>query len=262
MNRIIEYWQQTRRSAELERDGRLKESYQTYFVIDLDQRALWIENNGRISKGDYIEFPPETKWTLRRYIPTSSTVLSGRTVLKIRGYNTSRITPEKFGLVGTGAGSHLHFHFNSNSGGGGHGTGSYRQSSFSFKSSSVNKDELYGSIIVTDDEYEQYRDSLPDLIVLQTNENSAQSDILSELEANKAAWSRIEKQLYMEIDKQVQVAGYELSRLTVEPSLDFSAGHAELRAGSDSFIRQFFGGFSSVETYLQIDNLRNDINNG
>ncbi len=259
MNRIIENWRQTKRNAERERDGRLKESYKTYLVIDLNQRALWIENNGRISEGDYIEFPPETKWTLRRYIPTGSTVLRRRTILKIRGYNTSRITPEKFALVGTGAGGHLHFQFNSNSGGGGHGTGSYSLPSSIFPSPSANEDDLYGSIIVTDDEYQQYRNSLPDSIVSQTNEDSVQSEILSELEANKVAWGRIEKQLYMEIDKQTQLASYELNDLTVEPGPDFAAGHAELRARSRGFIKQFVGGSNSVESYLQIDDLGNNI---
>jgi hypothetical protein len=259
INRIIESWRQTKRNAERERDGRLKDSYNTYLVIDLDKKALWMENNGRISKADYVEFPPETKWTLRRYISTGSTLLRGRTVLKIRGYSTDKMIPERFVLVGSGAGSYIHFQFDSNSGGGGSGTGSFNKPSISFKSSSANEDELYGSIIVTSDEYQQYRNSIAESNTLQADGEKSQPQVFSGLEANKAAWNRIEKNLYMEIDRQVQAARYQLYTLTVEPGPDFSAGHAELRARGRGFIKQFVSGSNSVESYLQIDDLGNDI---
>ncbi len=259
MSRIIGNWRQTKRNAERERNGRLKESYQTYLVIDLDKQALWIEENGCISKGDYIEFPPNTKWKLYHYTPQSNTELPGRTALKIRGYNTRRITPEQLVLVGTGAGGHMGFHFNSNSGGGGHGTGPGSKPTISFKSFSVSKEDLYGSIIVNKEEYQQYRQSVTDSNVIKSSEESTQVEIISGLEENKAAWNRIEKHLYMEIDKQVRQAGYELYRLKVETGPDFSAGHVELRARSSSFLKQFFGGSRSVESYLQINSLGNDI---
>jgi hypothetical protein len=259
INRIIESWQQTKRNAEREKDGRLKDSYKIYLVIDLDKKSFWMEENGQVRAENYIELPPKTKWTLHYFTPTSDTVLTGRTILKIRGYNTRQITPEKFFLVGKGAEGYIHFQFDSNSRGGGSGSGSFNKPSISLKSSSANKDELYGSIIVTQDEYQQYRDSLADSNVIQSGEENTQAEFISGLEENKAAWSRIEKHLYMEIDKQVRQAGYELYRLTVEPGPDFSAGHAELRARSSGLIKQFFGGSRPVESYLQIDNIGNDI---
>ena len=259
INRIIEDWQQTKRDAQREEDGRLKDSYKTYLVIDLDKKALWIEEKGQVRAENYIELAPETKWTLSYFTPTSDTVLSGRTILKIRGYNTRQITSEKFVLVGRGAGNYIHFQFDSNGRSGGSGSGSFNKPSISFKSSSVNEDERYGSIIVTQDEYQQYRSSVADSNILQTEEERTKSPNVSELEENKAAWNRIEKRLCMEIDRQVQVAGCELYDLKVEPGPDFSAGHAELRARSRGFIKQFFGGSHSVESYLQIDHLGNDI---
>ena len=50
INFIIENWQDSRRNAENDSNGRLKDSYKTFFIIDLDEQALWIENNGRIEK--------------------------------------------------------------------------------------------------------------------------------------------------------------------------------------------------------------------
>ena len=259
INRIIESWQQTKRNAEREKDGRLKDSYKIYLVIDLDKKAFWIEENGQVRAENYIELAPKTKWTLSYFTPTSDTVLSGRTILKIRGYNTRQITPEKVFLVGRGADNYIHFQFDSNSRSGGSGSGSFNKPSISFKPSSANEDEIYGSIIVTQDEYQQYRNSVADSNVIKSDKESTQEEIITKLEEKKAAWNRIEKHLYMEIDKQIRRAGYELYSLKVEPGPDFSVGHAELRARNSGFLKQFFGGSGSVESYLQIDNLGNDI---
>jgi len=259
IGRVIENWSQTARKLDNDIDGRIKDTNRNFLVIDLNKQALWIEDNGHMLKEYYAEFPSGLKWTFYHSTPKGSTELTGQTFLRFRGFHTGGLNPEFFCLVGQSNNSgHISFHFNGSTKVSDYGAGQFTLKPYQFRSIK-NSENLYGSLIVTEQEYRQYRDSVADSNVIQSGEENAGSGILSELEENKTAWSRIEKHMYMEIDKQVQIAGYELSRLTVKPSPDFSAGHAELRARSRGFIKRFFGGSNSVESYLKIDDLGNGI---
>ena len=246
MNRIIQDWQQTKRTGEKYDDGRLKESYNTYLLIDLDKKALWIEEDGQIRTEDYIDFPKETTWTLYHYTSNGNTELSGRTALKIRGYNTDQNAREQFCLIGHGTRGHITLDFSSSSRGGSLGTGSFNKPTITFQSSSIYANKLYGSILVTEEEYKQYRDSLPESGTVVTKDE------------NKKAWNRIEKYLYMEIEKHMLKAGYKLNNISVEPGPDFSAAHAESRGRANSIIKEIFGD-SLLDLYFKIDYLGNDI---
>ncbi|GAJ02413.1 unnamed protein product [marine sediment metagenome] len=70
---------------------------------------------------------------------------------------------------------------------------------------------------------------------------------------------KVEKSLYGKIERQLLTAGFELRKITIEPGPDFSAGHAEIRGNNHSLLRGIFGGSSSVEAYLEIDHLGNNI---
>ena len=80
INRLTEEWAQTARRADRERDGRLKDSYRTLFVIDPDKQAVWIEENGQPRKNDYSELPPGMKWQFHHVTPEGNKELSGRIV--------------------------------------------------------------------------------------------------------------------------------------------------------------------------------------
>ena len=248
MNRIIEDWQQTIRTAERNNDGRLKDSYNTYLVIDLDKKALWIEENGQIIDDEYCEFPPETECKFFHYTAQGNVEYSGQMVLKMRGYYPDQMTPEQIFLLYTGDGGYLSFHFSSHGRGGGYGSGTINKPSFTFPSSSANANNLYGSILVTGDEYKKYLDS-----------QSKVKNSLAEDE-NKKAWNKIEKYLYIEIERQMRTLGLNLGDVSVEPGPDFSTAHADIISGQKvSIIRRILGGSHPVETYLKIDYLGNDI---
>lgn len=250
INRIIEEWAQTARRADHERDGRFKDSYRALFVIDLDKQAVWIEENGQPRKNHYSELPPGMRWQFHHVTPQGNKELSGRIVLKMRGAYTRQQEPEAFFLVGAGrGGGHFNFQFHpSGSGGGSYNSGSYRLQPYHSRSSGK-ADNPYGSLLVTDSEYEQYG--------ADGSKRDARAGTW--IEENRANWLRVEKSLYGQIERHLRNAGYELHRLKVEPGPDFSAGYAEARGRSDSALRGIFGGYSSPEAYLKLDYVGDDI---
>ncbi len=249
INRIIEEWGKAARIADYDRNGRFKDSYRTLIVIDLDKEAVWIEENGRPLKNDYSKLPSGVKWRMHHVTPQGTNELNGRIALKMRGRYTSRQEPEKFFLIGTGRGSgHFNFQLYAHGGRGDYHFGPYRPQPVSTRSSNKSEDS-YGSILVEDSEYEQF----------EANDSKPTVQLNSIIEKNKANWLRAEKAIYGQIERQVGKAGFDLYRLKVEPGPDFSAGHAEVRGRNNSVLRGFFGGHSSMETYLKIDHLGNDV---
>ncbi len=249
INRVAETWAQTRMYASIEKHARFSESYRTLLVIDLDKQAIWIEDNGQIRENDYSQLPPGMKWKLHHITPEGNKELFGLTALKMRGYNSSQHVPEIFQLVGKGRGAgHFDFQFHANGGRGTYNPGRFRPQPYSSRPPKK-VENPYGSLLVTDSEYER----------LRADGESPRIPANTVIEENKASWLRVEKSLYGQIEKRLREAGFELYRLTVEPGPDFSAGHAEIRGCNNSAISLFFGGQSSVETYLKIDYLGNDI---
>ena len=249
INRIIEEWENTSRRADYDKNGRYKDSYQTLFVVDLDEQAVWIEENGRPRKNDYSKLPLGIKWRFHHVTPDGKKELTGRIALKMRGRFTSRHEPERFFLIGTGRGSgHFNFQFYAHGGRGNYSHGPFRPQPFSARSSKKSEDP-YGSILVTDSEYARYR----------ANDTNPALQTVSKIEENKANWLRAEKAIYGRIERNVRKAGFEPYHLKVEPGPDFSAGHAEIRGRNSSALRGFFGGSSSMEAYLKIDYLGNDV---
>jgi len=259
MGRIIKSWQQTKGNAEIDRDGQLKESYQTLLVIDLDKPAIWIEENGRTQEHNYTELPAGIKWELYHTTPQTNNKLTGRTVLKIRGLYSNGQTPERFSFIANGREGSFSLNFNSTSLVQSHGTSSRKMRTYNFKSSTKKEGELYGSLIVTDAEYQQYRQSFSKAALSPSEEKGRQIQKYVTLKENKATWQKNEKFLYLEIERQVRKKGYTLRSLKVEPGPDFSAGHAEIRGHNNAFLRSFWGRVSSVKTYLNIDYLGDNI---
>ena len=251
MNRIIENWVQMRDFANFKDDGYYDYSYQSYLIFDLEKHAMWLEDSGRILQDNYIEFPANIKWTFYHITPDKTTELTNRIILKFRGFDTRRQTPEAFYLVGTGRGKgNINCRIQGRSGGAGYGKGEFSMPQFKFSTSARN--DLFSSLIVSDREYQQYRDSLPDLDVTQ-------SENISQLEQNKNAWNKIEKLLYQEIDKKVIAKGFKLDVLDVKPGQDFSAAHSEFYAknNKNKILRRILGGISKLNMTLKIDHLGN-----
>lgn len=254
VNRIIANWQQRAMDARRSEDGRVAEPYHTFLVIDTTEQAVWIEQAGRVDRMNYTELPPSMQWEIYRSALEGNTRLPEKARFEIRGIYSKRILPEMLYLVGRGrrlGNMHIHFHFDAGSIGSGYGSSQFQPQPYQGRSR--DKDNCYGSIVVTDNEYETYR------LTLAADPNAAAPEAGSEtgtaVARNLRNWLAIEKQLYLEIDRQVTIADFDLKRLGIEPGPDYTAGHAEVRATQQSGLRRILGGGLSAEAYLKIDYL-------
>ncbi|MEJ2649122.1 MAG: hypothetical protein P8016_12035 [Sedimentisphaerales bacterium] len=246
--RIIKNWQQTAHEADVYSEDIMPESYQTYLIIDLEKKAFWLEEKGKIRAENYIDLSPKTNWILYHITPEGNTELPGRTALKIRGINLVRITPERFYLVGQGLNGCLVVDFNLHYENAHYSDGSFVIRRINFQAPIVSADKIYHSILVTNDEYRQYFDTLPDSKPLITEDEKIK------------AWNKIEKYLYMEIEKQFPKNGYNLGNISIEPGPDFSAARAHINARKGSILERITGHKSKNEVFnIDIDNLGDDI---
>jgi hypothetical protein len=261
VDRIIREWPQTRREAEHDRNGRLKEPYGVYLVVDTDKPAMWIERDGRVQEEDYCQFPAGMTWTIYRSVAEGDTEMGRKMRLKIRGHYTKQVFPEMIYLAGQGRGvGHLSFNFNSNSHGSGSGSGGFVLPPYTDQHTGKEDDEdYYASIVVTDAEYERYVESLVDAASESKSVEERKGDEESPVAQNKKKWNRVETQLYQGIEREVIREGLDLEGLKLEIGPDYSAGHAEIRVDRDSFFKRFFRRGSAGEGYLKFDHLGQDV---
>ncbi len=251
VNRIIANWQQMAMDARRSEDGHVAEPYHTFLVIDKTEQAVWIKQAGRVDRTNYTELPQGMQWEIHRSAPEGSRRLPEKARFKIRGVYSKPILAERFYLVGRGhrlGNMHIHFHFDTGSIGSGYGSGQFQAQPYQGRP--VDEDGCYGSIVVTDDEYETYR------LTLTADANAAALKGASEtgpaVAENLRNWLAVEKQLYLEIDRQVGLERFDLKSLEIEPGPDYSAAHAEVRATQQSGLRRILGGGLFAETYLKM----------
>jgi hypothetical protein len=253
---IISAWQQMPRNADREKDGRLKQPYDICLVIDTARRAIWIEDRGQILEAYRSEFPSQMTWKALDDSGNGPTPLADTVRLKYRGMNTDCHYPEMIWLTGQrGTNECLAFQFNcsSQSRSRVHGGGTFKPS----HNAPARKDGVnyYGSIIVSDAEYEQSRRAWAALGIEESSVPRQQG----QADPRQAAWLRVEKKLYQEVENQVMKAGFTLRHLEVNVGPDYSAAHARLGGGSDNLIRSLIGRAASFEAYLTIDRLGDDL---
>ncbi len=245
INRLIEKWGESRTTAERDRDGRYGDCYRTVLVIDSNEGGIWIEAGGVVRRNSRIELPGGTNWEVHHITSNGNKELTGKIILKMRGAHTSQQQPERFHLISEEQGAgHFDFQFTATGGRGGYEYGTFSPQPVRSRSTDGSR-TLYDSMLVTGDEYENYRS-------IDGNAAAAPGSMFEE---NEAAWLKVEKHLYARIERQVLREGCEVRTLEIEAGPDFSAGHARIRARNDSFLRGLFGGPSSIDAYLKIDYL-------
>lgn len=222
----------------------------TLLVIDLDKKALWVEDNGRINEDYYIEFPTATNCMFNNHNKIIS-LEKGRIILKNVDEEIAKKIPEKFSLMVSGIERFINITVIDT-----------RQKGLKIPVSvitSKNLDDLNIPFVVTKDEYEQYIKSLANTFSSQNDKESTSSESLSELDKNKAAWKRIEKNLYKKIEKNVNKAGYELVFISAEPFLDFTGVHSSVMGYNSNFVIEILNRNPEVYADLGIIHLENDI---
>ena len=253
---IIHRWQHMARYGEREiGTGRVAKPGFTCLVIDTTALAMWIERDGRVLPEYRTELPKGMTWTLRHCGPHKNAELASPARFRVRGLFSDRQPQERIVFVGqSDRTGFLEFSFNSSDRGHGHSSGTWNPTlTWKSRSKQDNDEEPYESILVTDAEYAEAQAGFSAADV------PGNPDEPAEFTENQAAWRRIEKRLYQEIERHVEAEGFELRRLEVTCGPDCSAASAELRAGRSALLRGLAGGPSSRQAYLKIDHLGDDV---
>ena len=122
-----------------------------------------------------------------------------------------------------------------------------------FPTTSEDTVNQYGSIIVDENEYQKNQSLLAVNKEISSNKESIQEEISLELQKNEKLWNGIEKYFYIECEKQICKAGYEITSISFESEPDFSSGHAQIQAFKNNLLDKIFKRILYVETYLKID---------
>jgi hypothetical protein len=235
---------------------RTDESTRTYLVVDTAKKEMWVESNGQVVQEYRSALPPSMDWKLYRCTPDGmATELPSWSRFRLPVDDMKRLfLPEQVALVGTwGNRESLCFAFSHDDSGQIHRDGRWSPQSLRWSSSpnQVTEDGFYESIIVSDDEYEKAR--------ARFSTTDAAPVEPAGLSDNRAAWRRVEKALYQEIERQVLIQGLPLRSVDVTSGPDYTTAAADLQAARSGLWDVLHHGPSSAHVYLRIDYLGNDV---
>jgi len=211
---IIKRWRDRAWSTKENVAGYFLVPYNEYLHVDLNKGAIWIEIDGKVHPDDYLELPANMKWKLSIATQEAVKDLGQQVKLKIRGVRTNRILPEVIHLVGTGRGSR-YFGFRIGSAFGDvtlqDGSGPIIKPSGGIEVPGGIK--LYGSLIVSDDEYAEYTELF----------GGKTEDVRFEGSDEAISWLSVRKKVFQQIDVEVSKHGYELDEIEYLKAGDDSA---------------------------------------
>ncbi|MBN2588411.1 MAG: hypothetical protein JXA96_00995 [Sedimentisphaerales bacterium] len=225
---IVTKWQEKG-----DNNGDSKDPNTSFMHIDLEQNALWLEENGKVNKENYMNLPENISWQLS-CTASLNQKLPDKIILRAQKSNSENI--KFFFIVNSSNTNILKI--------------SERRTD--------KKDSLFGPeaiAIVSEDEYKSYKDSLAQMNSEQSieKENSEQTA----LEKNKLRWLEAEKLIYMEIEGQIINAGYELASTAVGAGPDYTSAYAVINANVDNILYQYLD--FEGRAYLKIDYLGDEI---
>jgi hypothetical protein len=252
---IVDAWMKMGQRAAHDPDGRLRDPYHTFLVIDAARGEIWIEDAGHILEEYHSELPRQMPWTLYHDDGKGVQPLGKVVRLKYRGVDPARQYPERVWLAGQRPKEFLAVHFTCSE----QGRSRLRGPSFRAYHSAPGRNEgidYYAPILVSDAEYERSRLAEVEPDAGKLSHVEAQRGAVDE---NRAAWLRVQKRLYQAMEAQVLRAGFHLRQLRVVPGPDYSAAHAEMDVTKDSLFRDILGGLVSTDPYLMIDYLGDDV---
>ncbi len=82
---------------------------------------------------------------------------------------------------------------------------------------------------------------------------------MTELEENQAAWKKIGKKLFMEIEKQMHKSGYQLNKLDVSTEKDFITANASVIGYNYNIVIKILDKSPYVNTNLGIIHIKDNI---
>ena len=231
---------------------RLNEPYNVYLVIDPDKPALWLEEGGRVLERNYADLPKDMKCVLHHVDQETRRKLSQKTRLKLRVPYRRHAPPEAVRLLGRDqSGEFLSVCITATDG----CQIGYSKIPPDIKplGTQAQDREFAESFVVSDAEYDQYRESLAD-----EPATPADGDPLLVSEPNVSEWLRAEKQIYWEIERRTAEQDYVLTHLDVKPYAGHETARGEIRTRYRSGFtlpRQLKGRNMFPEPLLKIDHI-------
>ena len=228
-------------------EGNIKDPNTTFLHIDLGKNAIWLEENGHIDDDNYINLPENITWQLN----DSAKKLPEGIILRTKRANEE--IKSAFFLLYINNLYKMFFGFD---------TRQFQSVYFNRGTATPFSLEApnIGSLIVSQEEYHKNKDLISEANIDQSNENKDSEKTV--LQENITRWLKAEKYLYMEIDEQIQNAGYELSSLEVQIGPDYTAANAIIEAHSESILNKYLNtdwGNITVRAYFKIDYLGDGI---
>jgi RNA polymerase sigma factor (sigma-70 family) len=256
IERICRCWTRTAKKAGRGRDGRINEPYPIYLVIDSLKPAMWLETAGQIDPNHCTELPKNMKWKLYRTSPDGNEDLRPVIRLKIRGLRMSQTFPEKVCAHSYGRGpGHFSIYITAPNVSTNYGpSGTFVIATY--KGQFTEGVDYFDSIVVGEKEYAE---SIESVKGLENEIAQLKSDVDSELPRNLANWLEAEKQLYMQIERQLLMTGLEVLKMRVTAGPDCTAGHAEVSVLEYSAFENRLRRSSPAWVYLKIDHLGEDV---
>ena len=255
INGILSTWMEMGRRAGFDEEGRSPVSYDTFLVLDSGRHELWIEEHGQVLEEHHGELPARMAWAVHYDDGSGAKVLGNVVRLRYWGSELGRRFPEAVWLAGQKGKGYLAFDLTGRQAGviRSRDGGPFQPAS---RLTTQRPDaRSYSSLLVSDAEYEQARSSWADT----RKEPSGSRLLISTIEENKAAWANVRQKLYRAIEGQVNRAGYNLSRLQVQPGPDYSAAHAEMQVDPKHIRTVLRRRSASFGVFLLIDYLGSDV---
>lgn len=245
---VVDTWENIAYRARTDKDGRVVDGPFMCLVVDTDQKRIWVERDGETVATCEADLLPRLAWRLYRSTPEGLEPLPRLARFRVHGINTDQQPLEMICLVGArGRQEHLWFSLSPSRSFSDHGRGRWHEP-ITWKSSEADSEiQRYESIVVSDADYEEAR--------TRFNPDALPAPPKTVVTENRAAWMRVQKALYQEIENQVSQAGLELTHLHVTRGPGYAAGSATLGARNAGWWNRHRNGTVSTEVYLQIDYL-------
>ena len=216
ISHVCHQWRETARSH------RLKEPYNVYLVVDPNKAAIWLEQDGRVLEHNYADIPKNMQWVLHHVDQETRRKLSQKIRLKLRvPYRRRRALPEAVRLLGRSQGGDFLSVYLSAAG----CNIEYLKIPPDIKplGRQTQDREFTESFVVSDAEYEQYRNSLADEPATLED-----GDVVLVAEPNVSEWLKAEKQIYWEIERQTAQQDYVLTHLRIKLYDDRATARGEI----------------------------------
>jgi hypothetical protein len=249
VSHVCRQWRETARSHRLNEPYK---SYNVFLVIDPNKAAIWLEQDGQILERNYADLPKDMQWVLYYVDQETTRTLSQKVRLKLRvPYRRRRALPEAVRLLGRSQGGDFLSIYLSAAG----CKTEYLKIPPDIKPFGPHAQdrEFTESFVVSDAEYEQYRNSLAD-----EPWRPQDGDVVLVAEPNVSEWLTVEKQIHWEIERQTALQDYVLSHLRIKPYADRATARGEIltryRSGF-TLPRQLRGRNMFPDPLLKIDHV-------